>query len=177
MRLWLTAGTLAALLPGGAMGASTEEQYQAALSAFTAGIEDGTFAAEYPKIVLDNLEGTWYQRSLLSADKADQACSQVPIAIRSIDEYSFSLTRSAGTRTERTLIFTARGGNIFTRTADLTAFMKALHGDREFTDEQEYAAYRSVTGTSYVNRPSEDILVMQDESLWPSIIARCPEDS
>jgi hypothetical protein len=158
------------------------QQYEAATAIFSVGNGDpAVVMRDWPAILLDGLDGDWFQIDSIIPVSNDTAlfrkiCAQAYYRVKSRGSLAFEMTRFPNTDTPLTTIYASRGGNAFGTHTDPEVLRMVFDLDdpdmKPGTAASTLALYN---GTATMHRPSPDLMVIQTDYGLPSLFGRCPQ--
>ena len=188
MRLSAVLACLAALASPALAADSIADQAQDAFDVFAAGQSQLEFlSAGYGKAALSDVSGNWVNLNgpapgtgieTYGVDAAKFCKTPAALTLASPDPLTMTLTAKPAA-TAFSQVYTLIAGSTFSQYTDPTPYFVAIglgpeRVGRQF-DDQRVAALAAANGVVQIYRPSADILVIQRDKAYPTILARCPK--
>lgn len=163
------------------------EQAQAAFEIFAAGQSQLDYAMTgHAGVVLRNIAGKWVSLAgpaagtgieTYGADTEKSCKSPAVLTLASPDPLTLTLSAKPAT-TEFSQIYTLVAGSTFSQYTDPRAYFTAigLGPDKSGAeaDQRRAIALSLANGIVQIYRPSEDVVVIARDKVYPTVLARCP---
>ena len=166
---------------GGGAVPSLADQFNAVDSMMqgTSG-DPSSYFTTYASRMMEGLSGTWTTIGLLhytqdNPELLHKACEKQPINVEIDGLFVVKMTYYSGSDKQFTSNYTSTGGNLFavsTLPAQILHRMGLDQGDAPV--DASLRALSSTNGTATMLRPSHDILIVQTNLGYPSVLGRCP---
>jgi hypothetical protein len=187
MRLSAALAFVLLALPAAAAD-SIADQAQAAFSTFAAGKSQPDFLVSGTgSVVLADIAGTWVNLNgpapgtgveTYGADREKFCRTAGVLTLASPDALTMTLSAKPGA-TVFSQTYTLVAGSTFSLYTDPGAFLAAIGLGPDKTgpqfDQSRALALALANGIVQIYRPSDDILVITRDKVYPTILARCPK--
>lgn len=164
--------------------ASLFQQYASVSSAYfndLGGSDPSVFQTEYPKHLIEGINGNWAQINVLDTKTDDtkkigQLCKLRPVSVVAKDSLAIRLVLNAGKDAEVTSVYSSMGGNVYGVATDGHEILHRLGFDYDGNPAAALNFVQHLNGVATIQKPSPDIMVIQINNEVPAIYGRCPTD-
>jgi hypothetical protein len=187
MKALLSVALVAALLvPSVALGAgptpTLAEQFNAANAMMQGTASDpSSYFATYAQKMIEGLDGTWTTIGFLNytqdnPDLLAKACQKQSITVAVEAPFAIKLTHNAGTDDEFASTYTSNGGNLFGVSTPPGPLLHRMGLDQgKMPIDASLRVISNSNGIATILRPSPDILIIQTNYGYPTVLGRCPK--